>query len=550
MKSIRTKTILLNVIAFGVAIVSTTLVSAFAISNLSHQGSEKILSLSCDSAKHNLNNYFKSVEQSVKIVSSIIDADLDSIDDATFDHDLAEHIEKSKIIFNRASINTNGVLTYYYRIDPEITARTNEEGYWYTNLDGNGFVEHEVTDISDDTNECVWFYTPKKSGQPTWLKPYVTDNLDEIVVSYNVPVFRRESFVGVVGIEISYNTLGEQIKDIKMFNSGFAFIVENDHGSIIYHPYYDILRMDEKDRPNMPDGFLELIKGENHHIQYEFQGVKKHAYWLELANGMTAVAAVPISEINAIWIDVVIQLVIVSFVALTLFVILTILQVNTITKPLKELTLVAEKINDGNYDVILDVTSNDEIGVLATTVNRLVKHLGEYIGDLNKQVYADALTSLKNRSAYNVALNEIDEQIKNNENVEFAIAIFDCDGLKDINDKYGHDKGNIYLKNASYIIESVFSFSDTYRLGGDEFAVILKGRDYKNREALRTHFIEKSNEVSSLAAEEWEKVRVSIGIAAYDPHVDHSTKDVIVHADHLMYENKRGRKKENSKNKL
>lgn len=74
MKSIRTKAILLNVIAFGVAIVSTTLVSAFAISDLSHQGSEKVLLLSCDSAKRNLNNYFKSVEQSVKIVSSIINA--------------------------------------------------------------------------------------------------------------------------------------------------------------------------------------------------------------------------------------------------------------------------------------------------------------------------------------------------------------------------------------------------------------------------------------------------------------------------------------------
>ena len=43
----------------------------------------------------------------------------------------------------------------------------------------------------------------------------MTDNLDAIVISYNVPVYRHNDFVGVVGIEISYHTLGEQIKNIK-----------------------------------------------------------------------------------------------------------------------------------------------------------------------------------------------------------------------------------------------------------------------------------------------------------------------------------------------
>ena len=49
-------------------------------------------------------------------------------------------------IFEETANKTNGVLTYYYRIDPAVSR--NVKGFWYTNLEGNEFTEHEVTDIS------------------------------------------------------------------------------------------------------------------------------------------------------------------------------------------------------------------------------------------------------------------------------------------------------------------------------------------------------------------------------------------------------------------
>ena len=545
MHSIRTKITLLNIISIIIAIFVSALVSCLYVANFGHRSVEQSLALLAETGKNNINYYLKSVEQSVNTVSSLIDSELDNIDDSDYINGFKKHMDEARLFFARSSENTNGVLTYYYRIDPDISAVTGEEGFWYVDLDGNGFVEHEVTDISDDKNECIWFYEPKETGKPIWLSPYVTDNLDAIVISYNVPVYRLNSFVGVVGIEISYHTLGEQIKNIKVLKTGFAYIVEDNDGSIIYHPTIDILSMPEEARPSVPDGYFDEFSKGNHHITYTFQGVTKHSYWLHLSNNMSIVVCVPQSEINGTWQLIVGQIVIVAFAIISLEALLTILLTRRLTKPLKELTIAAEEINKGNYDIELKSDRNDEIGVLTKTMNKLIDNLGTYIGGLNDLAYSDALTSVKNKSSFDIDLNELQKRIDNHEKVEFAIAMFDCDGLKTINDKHGHDRGNVYLKNASLLMSKVFSHSDIYRIGGDEFASILYDEDYKNREELKKQFITQSKEISSFAKEDWEEINVSLGIATYDSEIDTCAEDVLIHADHLMYENKREKKRKN-----
>ena len=544
MRSLRSRIIFINVIAITVAILVATIISAFSIANLGHSSSEQSLRLLCETGKSNLNYYFRSVEQSVKTVSSLIDADLDAIPEASLVADFHEHMEQADTIFREAAVNTNGVLTYYYRIDPAIDQVTGEKGFWYTNLDGKGFVSHPVTDISDEKNKCVWFYTPKETGKPVWLPPYVTDGLNNVyVVSYNVPVYRNNSFVGVVGIEIAYGTLGTQIKDITLLKSGFAFIVDANDGTIIYHPTIDVFKNPEV-KSTTPPEFTEQMKKGEHHISYTFRGVEKHCYWLPLSNGMNVVVAVPLAEINAVWISVIIQIVAAAAVIMAAFVAISILLARRFTRPLKALTAAAEEINSGNYDVKLDYKGNDEIGTLTMTVNRLISNLGDYINDLNNLAHTDALTSVSNKNAFDARAKQIQERIEaGEEGLAFAIAILDCDNLKDINDEFGHDKGDIYLRNSCYLMSRVFHGSVVYRIGGDEFVIILEGEEYENREALKRTFIERSDEMCSFAKEPWEKIRVSVGVAAYDPQIDSSVADVLRHADLLMYQNKRKRKK-------
>ena len=161
------------------------------------------------------------------------------------------------------------------------------------------------------------------------------------------------------------------------------------------------------------------------------------------------------------------------------------------------------------------------------------------VNDLNKRVFVDALTSVRNKGAFDDFLRGIQEKIDQKEQVEFAIGVFDCDDLKPINDRYGHDKGDEYLKAASKLICRVFQHSPVFRIGGDEFAVVLQNEDLRNREGLVAKFNETQIEMSESAENAWEEVHVSLGVAVFDPHADQSVDDVSRRADKTMYENKR-----------
>ena len=544
-RSIRSRLLALSIVTVTVSAFVCTLIGAFQTARLGHEASEQSLHLLCDSGKHNLNSYFKSVEQSLNTLSELFSSELKDIPDEDFNTSLSDYVEESRAVFRAAATNTSGVLTYYYRIDPSVEKDTNESGFWFTNLKGEGFKEHEVTDLSDDHYECRWFYEPKNTGAAVWLPPYLTDNLetDIYMVSYNVPVTRKGQFIGVVGIEIGYKTLGDQIKDIKALESGYAFILDDETGSIIYHPTIDILSMPEDKRPSIPENFLAGFKAGQHHVAYTFQGVEKHSYWLDLSNGMAIVVAVPVSEINHSWTAVIVQNIVISAVLIIAFAAAAFFYARHITKPLQKLTDAAREIDAGNYNVELNFKRDDEIGVLANTFDGLIKNLGETINDLNGLAYADALTSVKNKSAFDLRLSQLQEKIEAGERPEFAIGMFDCDGLKEINDRYGHDKGDVYLRNACNLLCRVYGENSVYRIGGDEFAIILEGEQYQQRDDLLKHFVSRELEICSFSKEPWEKIRVSVGVAAYDPNIDKGPNEVLVHADHLMYINKRARKK-------
>ena len=161
---------------------------------------------------------------------------------------------------------------------------------------------------------------------------------------------------------------------------------------------------------------------------------------------------------------------------------------------------------------------------------------------LNKRVFVDALTSVRNKGAYADYIQKLQDRLDQGEAFQFAMGVFDCDDLKTINDDYGHDKGDLYLKAASRLICRTFQHSPVFRIGGDEFAVVLLNEDYENRDALISQFDQASETLCAEAENQWDRVSVARGIAVYDPEIDPAVIDTVRRADKIMYENKRIRK--------
>ncbi len=174
--------------------------------------------------------------------------------------------------------------------------------------------------------------------------------------------------------------------------------------------------------------------------------------------------------------------------------------------------------------------------------NRKVAERESMVKTLNRRVFVDALTSVRNKGAYTEYIQKLQDYADHAKHPEFAIGIFDCNDLKSINDNHGHDKGDVYLKAACQLICKVFEHSPVFRIGGDEFAVILQNSDFQNREALIVLFEERRKAICEAAVNQWDEVHIAHGIAVYDPQLDGSVSDTARRADSIMYENKRTEK--------
>lgn len=207
-----------------------------------------------------------------------------------------------------------------------------------------------------------------------------------------------------------------------------------------------------------------------------------------------------------------------------------------------------ELICDNKAIVIFLITLIISMLWLIVVQNRLIRAKNEAkkhsmkVRELSHRVFVDALTSVRNKGGYDDYILHLKERIKKKDVVEFGICMFDCDNLKVINDKYGHEKGDVYLKTAAKAICEVFQHSPVFRIGGDEFTLILLNEDFKNRTELINLFKVNCNTVNEQAKNDWEQIHISIGCAVSELSNMASVDDVFRKADQLMYENKRKRK--------
>lgn len=537
MRSLKTKLAISMLLVIFTVILAITLLSVIFIRKTASRKADQLLLMLCENGQYSLNYYFDNVQHSVNQVTSFVEDDLQGLDDVH----LNKHMENAREYFDFIIPKTDGVLTYYYRIDPSISSTV--KGFWYTNIDGKGFVEHEVTDITlydvNDTSNLVWFTVPKYEGKSIWLPPYVTDNLDVTVISYDAPIYYKGQFIGVVGIEIDYSAMAKEIDSIKFYDNGYAFL-SDAYGTLFYHPYIDVA--------NMPPGMTRQMpysnKAETRSAQYVYDGVLKEAVWLPLSNGMYLNITVPIDETQGEWRELILRITICAIIVLIVAGILLITFLGYITKPLEQLTEAADQIDKGNFEVYLNYDKDDEIGRLTKSFKKLSGNMKAHINALNEQVFIDSLTHVRNKGAFSLAVEELQEQINNGSiDPNFAIGAFDCDNLKHINDQYGHDKGDLYIQKACNTISDVFKRSAVYRVGGDEFSIILGHEDFHNLDFLLERFDKVVEEINASAEAPWNKVYVSKGFAIYDPSKDNIVQKIMQRADMLMYENKRERKK-------
>ena len=156
---------------------------------------------------------------------------------------------------------------------------------------------------------------------------------------------------------------------------------------------------------------------------------------------------------------------------------------------------------------------------------------------INKQrelLNSDSMTGLLSRYAYSKALMQYDEH----DSLPDDLAAFsiDINGLKKVNDTYGHAAGDELICGAAECIQKVFSSHGfCYRTGGDEF-IVLAHAGHILAEAL-VHQL--ADEVAAWDGELIHKLSLSVGYALASDHQDISAEKLVIFADEKMYSDKK-----------
>ena len=185
--------------------------------------------------------------------------------------------------------------------------------------------------------------------------------------------------------------------------------------------------------------------------------------------------------------------------------------------------------------VAINVTALVLLAYVATVIAREQRRSREAAIRLST---VDSLTDLYNRSFFFAALErEIQRSARSGRG--FCLLMMDLDGLKAINDRFGHYRGDQALRAVSETIRAGVRRIDTAaRYGGDEFVVLLPETDptgaFVLAEKIRQGVAGRSLEGPALAL----RTSLSIGVVAY-PHDGTTADDLMIAADQAMYVSKR-----------
>lgn len=184
-----------------------------------------------------------------------------------------------------------------------------------------------------------------------------------------------------------------------------------------------------------------------------------------------------------------------------------------------------ETEEDGNvFGVALDVTEG-------------VKKRRE----IERERDIDVLTGLYNRRGLD---NKLAEVFADREELgHSAVIMIDADGLKTINDTYGHEKGDVYLKKIAKVINNYgIKNSIAARQGGDEFILFLYGYDSDDElmRAINTLQYIQDNSMATLEKGLTVPMKFSLGYCLVGDNTDYQT--LVKEADEKMYEDKAKRK--------
>ena len=160
------------------------------------------------------------------------------------------------------------------------------------------------------------------------------------------------------------------------------------------------------------------------------------------------------------------KITIITIILIIIIIYIAIYISNNISNRIKQIIIGTKKIKDKNFNYQLEIKEKDEIGKLKSSFNEMAQSIKTLTSDLEKKLYTDNLTNLKNRRSFLKDIKNYDAPL---------LFLLDIDLFKNINDYFGAKAGNFVLIEFGNILREFGSKNniEIYRMSSDEYLLLI-----------------------------------------------------------------------------
>lgn len=266
---------------------------------------------------------------------------------------------------------------------------------WFGDIDASMAAQSDgyITEAGWDITTRPWFSCMEKK-QTVFTVPYVDTATGDTVLTIATPsynVFGKE--IGIAGMDISLQSMMNTLGNYEIGNNGYIMLVAED-GTFVYHPDTSVIGTNIKDMnvsANLKDAVSAKAEGL---LKYKTDGQGKAGYLAKVGEtGYMVISCITNWEYNLSVLTLILMFIVLFAVGLMVIIISMRQTAAKIVKPLGELNDAAMKLAEGDLDVELNVTSEDEVGALGRSIEKTVSRLKEYIN------YIDEISEILTRIA-------------------------------------------------------------------------------------------------------------------------------------------------------